>query len=442
MNPLIFTLLAKTTVGSYSIATQGAEMRNTYVTGTTSAVTSAAMIVAGIGAMFVLLKHSISIMQGEKFTIKMLRPIILAILVANFNWVMTPLDTITSYICGAIDRGSSASRLTEVRNLPQDTKDNVYHAAKYVLERGKAAAEAAKSDMFKVMLDDKTAENTPSAKKIRVTNKAKFDEKLPGYRKQARDKFFNEIGDDVHFDQCMKILKDAGIEIDIEKLQAGTGSFSELGIKYLGEKEDSETNVSDETLEGKVADLQRYIKEGPNEKVVRITRTVINTIGALAKKALPTISAIMESLVRTWAQISLTILAVFGPIVFAVSIYPSFEKTMSTWIARYIQISLWGPVCSVIASCANSLGNSPTNFALGMDGVVYIAAIFLYFSVPSMAAWVIESSGAGGTIGSVGGAASHAASAAGGAIGGAIKAPLNAKIQGNAVRTGKLLHSH
>ena len=103
--------------------------------------------------------------------------------------------------------------------------------------------------------------------------------------------------------------------------------------------------------------------------------------------------------------IYLVILGLLGPLVFAISMIPNFHNSMWQWLARYIQISLWTPIVYIVQfanmkltdACASAyLGtvSSVTNIPLLTFIVINLIAIVAMFSVPSIAGWVIQSTGA------------------------------------------------
>ena len=46
----------------------------------------------------------------------------------------------------------------------------------------------------------------------------------------------------------------------------------------------------------------------------------------------------------------LVVLAILGPVAFAISVYDGFQSTLTQWIARYISVYLWLPVSDLFSS--------------------------------------------------------------------------------------------
>lgn len=134
----------------------------------------------------------------------------------------------------------------------------------------------------------------------------------------------------------------------------------------------------------------------------------------------------------------LIVLAIIGPISFALSIFDGFQGTLTNWIARYIQIFLWLPVSNIFGTMVGkiqvmmldkSLQDMQANMGNTFDStdigymIFMLIAIVGYTTVPTVASFIVQSTGGGAALSrmnAVGGGAAGAAGAAGGAAGGAI----------------------
>jgi conjugative transposon TraJ protein len=124
----------------------------------------------------------------------------------------------------------------------------------------------------------------------------------------------------------------------------------------------------------------------------------------------------------------LVVLAILGPIAFAFSVYDGFQATMTQWLTRYISIYLWLPVADIFSAVLSkiqelmllqdiALLEDPTYIPDGSNGiyiVFLIIGIIGYFTIPTVAGWIIQSGGAG----SYGSAVNKTAGKAGGIAGG------------------------
>ena len=154
-------------------------------------------------------------------------------------------------------------------------------------------------------------------------------------------------------------------------------------------------------------------------------------------------AALVIDTIRTFFLIALSIL---GPIAFALSVYDGFQSTLTQWICRYIQVYLWLPVSDMFSTILAKIQvlmlqndiermQADPNFSLDSSDGVYIVFLCIgiigYFTIPTVAGWIIQAGGMGGYGRNVNQMAGRAGSMAGSVAGAAA---------GNAVgRVGKLL---
>lgn len=139
---------------------------------------------------------------------------------------------------------------------------------------------------------------------------------------------------------------------------------------------------------------------------------ITNAMSALIKLLL---SKILELLyfaavlcINTMRTFHLVILGILGPLVFAFSIFDGMQHSLSIWIARYINIYLWLPVCNLFGfmigkiqanmlqiDYAQMVATGETMFTqTDLAYMVFLLiATFGYFSVPSVTNFIIHASG-------------------------------------------------
>lgn len=130
----------------------------------------------------------------------------------------------------------------------------------------------------------------------------------------------------------------------------------------------------------------------------------------------------------------LIVLAILGPISFAISVWDGFHSTLTQWICRYIQTYLWLPVSDLFSTILakmqvlmlqndiSELVNSPNPDLDGSNTaytVFMIIGIIGYFTIPTVAGWIIQAGGMGSYNRSINNTAMQAGSAAG-SVGGAV----------------------
>jgi conjugative transposon TraJ protein len=111
------------------------------------------------------------------------------------------------------------------------------------------------------------------------------------------------------------------------------------------------------------------------------------------------------NLVRTFY---LVILAILGPLAFALSVLDGFQSILTNWLGRYINVFLWLPIANILSSLlaqiqqqmitmdiAQITASGQTSF--GPTDTAYIIfllmAIVSYFTVPSIAGYIVRAGG-------------------------------------------------
>ena len=134
------------------------------------------------------------------------------------------------------------------------------------------------------------------------------------------------------------------------------------------------------------------------------------------------------------------------PIAFAISVWDGFQNTLVQWICRYIQTYLWLPVADLFSTILakiqvlmlqNDISELTNNPNVDLDGsntayvIFMIIGIIGYFTIPTVAGWIIQAGGMGSYNRSINNTAMTGGSWAGSIAGG---------VAGNvAGRAGKLL---
>mgnify|MGYP000011252153 CR=1 FL=1 len=109
----------------------------------------------------------------------------------------------------------------------------------------------------------------------------------------------------------------------------------------------------------------------------------------------------------------LIVLSILGPISFAISCWDGFQASLSQWFVRYISIYLWLPVSDLFSSVLAriqvlmlkqdiELLADPNFIPDGSNGVYItflIIGIIGYFTIPTVANWIIQAGGGAGNYG-------------------------------------------
>lgn len=104
----------------------------------------------------------------------------------------------------------------------------------------------------------------------------------------------------------------------------------------------------------------------------------------------------------------LIVLAILGPLVFGLSVFDGFQHSLTTWLARYINIYLWLPVANLFGAILgkiqenmlkidlSQLQTSGDTFFTSTDAaylIFMIIGIIGYFTVPSVANYIVHAHG-------------------------------------------------
>lgn len=114
-------------------------------------------------------------------------------------------------------------------------------------------------------------------------------------------------------------------------------------------------------------------------------------------------AALVINTIRTFFLI---ILSIIGPISFGFAIWPGFESTLTNWFSRYINVFLWLPVANIFGAIIAKievmmLTQDITRIQSGAElekadygyMIFLVIAIAGYFTVPSVASWIVSASG-------------------------------------------------
>ncbi len=114
--------------------------------------------------------------------------------------------------------------------------------------------------------------------------------------------------------------------------------------------------------------------------------------------------------INTLRTFQLIVLAILGPLVFGLAVFDGFQRTLSAWLARYINVFLWLPVANIFGAIIgrvqqkmieidiSQIRQTGHTFFSSQDAaylVFLIIGIVGYFTVPSVAGFIIQAGGGG-----------------------------------------------
>lgn len=113
--------------------------------------------------------------------------------------------------------------------------------------------------------------------------------------------------------------------------------------------------------------------------------------------------------INTIRTFYLVILAILGPLIFGLSVFDGLQHTLTVWLARYINIFLWLPVANIFGSLIgkiqenmlkadiNQVNQYGDTFFSSTDSaylIFMVIGIIGYFTVPSIANYIVHAGGA------------------------------------------------
>lgn len=116
--------------------------------------------------------------------------------------------------------------------------------------------------------------------------------------------------------------------------------------------------------------------------------------------------------INTLRTFQLVVLAILGPLVFGIATFDGFQHTLTVWLGRYINIFLWLPVANIFGSIIGKIqeqmikmdlqqiaDNGDTDIFFGPTEAGYLIFMIIgivgYFSVPSIANYIVHAAGGG-----------------------------------------------
>ena len=164
-------------------------------------------------------------------------------------------------------------------------------------------------------------------------------------------------------------------------------------------------------------------------------------------------AALMIDTIRTFFLI---VLAILGPIAFAISVWDGFQSTLTQWFCRYIQVYLWLPVSDIFSAILAKIQvlmlqsdiermQADPNFSLDSSDGVYIVFMIIgivgYFTIPTVSGWIIQAGGMGSYGRGVTQLAGRGAALAGG-LAGAAAGNVAGRVGRAGINAGKAVWKH
>ncbi|WP_205411343.1 conjugative transposon protein TraJ [Mucilaginibacter pineti] len=144
-----------------------------------------------------------------------------------------------------------------------------------------------------------------------------------------------------------------------------------------------------------------------------ISSWMANTIKRWISEILQLLFEAAALCINTVRTFQLVVLAILGPVVFGFAVFDGFQHTLTAWLAKYINIFLWLPVCNIFGTIISTIqaemlkidveqmahtGTSSFGLSDAPYLIFMIIGIVGYMTVPTIAGYIINAGGAGAMV--------------------------------------------
>ena len=159
--------------------------------------------------------------------------------------------------------------------------------------------------------------------------------------------------------------------------------------------------------EGTLASIGNDVKFAMSKASYNFSNSVKEWMSEVLRVLFEAASLCIDTL-RTF---QLVVLAILGPLVFGISVFDGFQHTLTSWIARYLNIFLWLPVANIFGAIIGKVQeqmikldisqiDSTGNTFFSATDIAYLVFMIIgivgYFTVPSVANYIVHAGGGGG----------------------------------------------
>src|SRR5690348_11910206 len=133
-----------------------------------------------------------------------------------------------------------------------------------------------------------------------------------------------------------------------------------------------------------------------------------NTVKEWMSEVLQVLFEAAALCIDTLRTFQLIVLAILGPLVFGIAVFDGFQHTLTVWIARYINIFLWLPVANIFGAIIGKIQEKMLQLDIqqvqdygdtffSSTDVAYLIFMIIgivgYFTVPSVANYIVHAGG-------------------------------------------------
>ncbi|WP_238160916.1 conjugative transposon protein TraJ [Flavobacterium cupreum] len=208
-------------------------------------------------------------------------------------------------------------------------------------------------------------------------------------------------GSNKAIERLLKEKEEALKETDPWKMYVGSDGSGDRDKWYKYTHDDA-----DPQGEGALASIGNDIKFAMSKASYNFRNSVKEWLSEVLRVLFEAAGLCIDTL-RTF---QLVVLSILGPLVFGISVFDGFQHTLTVWLARYINIYLWLPVANIFGSIIGKIQENMLKIDIAQAGeygdtffsrtdaaylVFMIIGIVGYFTVPSVANYIVHAGGGG-----------------------------------------------
>lgn len=181
-----------------------------------------------------------------------------------------------------------------------------------------------------------------------------------------------------------------------------------VGISGTGDRDKwyKYTHDEDPSKENMLASIGNDVKFAMEKASYNFRNSVKEWVSEVLRILFEASSLCIDTL-RTF---QLVVLSILGPLVFGIAVFDGFQHTLTVWLARYINIYLWLPVANIFGSIIGKIQEQMIKLDIGQINqsgdtffsrtdmgymIFMIIGIVGYFTVPSVANYIVHAGGGG-----------------------------------------------
>lgn len=187
-----------------------------------------------------------------------------------------------------------------------------------------------------------------------------------------------------------------------------------------------------------------FLQKIGNDMLFSLEQTaysIRNSVKQFLSEALQILFQAASLCINTVRTFYLVVLAILGPLVFGMSVFDGFQQSLISWVGRYINYFLWLPVSNIFGAIINKIQMNMLQIdieqikkygdtSFGANDTAYLIFLIMgvvgYFTVPSIAGYIVHVAGSNPMLQKITGIATSAATGGASQLGQGISNAYNA----------------